>query len=133
MGGSLSGLLFGSLTGGLLGGSLLGGDAGGLTLGGLTCLPLCLFLGGALGSLGSGDLGGNTGLAVHVVVDVVNLICLGQGLEQYVEFLLGQGLLALDLANALVRKQVGQLLALQTHVLCHLVNFELGIECHISS
>ena len=133
VGGSLSGLTLCLLAGGLLSGGLLGGDAGSLTLGGLTSLSLCLLLGGLLGGLGSGDLGGNTGLAVHVVVDVVNLIRLGQGLEQYVEFLLGQGLLALDVANALVRKQIGQLLALQTHVLCHLVNFELGIECHISS
>ena len=110
-----------------------GGYAGGLSLSGLTGLPLCLLTGGTLGGLGGRDLGGNTGLAVHVTVDVVNLIRLGQGLEQYVEFLLGQGLLALDLANALICQQIGQLLALQTHVLCHLVNFELGIECHISS
>ena len=133
MGGSLSGLALGGLAGSLLGSGLFGSYAGGLSLCGLTGGALLCLTSGTLGGLGGRDLGGNTGLAVHIVIDVVNLIRLGQCLEQYVEFLLGQGLLALDVANALICQQIGQLLALQTHVLCHLVNFELGIECHISS
>ena len=58
---------------------------------------------------------------------------IGQRLKKGIELLLCQHLLALDLFKATCGQQFGHVLALQAHVLCHLVNLELRIECHIAS